>query len=62
METEFEDELQATTPAQALTAFFGEHAERHEDVRMLGADGRAHAIEASQTTIPARSTSGSKTA
>jgi hypothetical protein len=44
-ETEFEDELQATTPAQALVAFFGEHAERREDVMLLGADGRAHAIE-----------------
>ncbi len=44
-ETEFEDELQATTPAQALTAFFGEHAGRSEDVMMLGADGRSHPIE-----------------
>jgi hypothetical protein len=44
-ETEFEDELQATTPEQALGAFFGEHTERREDVMMLGADGRAHAIE-----------------
>jgi hypothetical protein len=44
-ETEFDDELQATTPAQALTAFFGEHTERREDVMMLGADGRSHPIE-----------------
>jgi hypothetical protein len=44
-ETEFEDELKATTPAQALGAFFGDHTERREDVMMLGADGRAHAIE-----------------
>ncbi|HEY8768303.1 MAG TPA: hypothetical protein VIP09_13750 [Dehalococcoidia bacterium] len=44
-ETEFEDELQATSPAQALEAFFGEHVERREDVKMLGADGRSHPIE-----------------
>ena len=44
-ETEFEDEFQAATPAQALEAFFGEHAERRENVMMLGADGRSHPIE-----------------
>ncbi len=43
-ETEFEDELQATTPALALAAFFAEHAERREDVMMLGSDGRSHPI------------------
>ncbi len=44
-ETEFEDELQAATPAQALEAFFGEHAGRREGVMMLGADGRSHPLD-----------------
>jgi hypothetical protein len=44
-ETEFEDELQAPTSAKALEAFFGENAERRDDVMMLGADGRSHPIE-----------------
>jgi hypothetical protein len=61
-ETEFVDELQAATPAQALTAFFGEHAQRREDVMMLGADDRAHAIEGVADYDPRTVYSGSKTA
>src|ERR1700730_14600274 len=44
-ETEFEDEIEAKSPPRALDEFFSQHAERREDVMVLGADGRSHAIE-----------------
>lgn len=44
-ETEFQDEVDASTPASALDAFFWQHADRREDVMLKGNDGRGHPIE-----------------
>lgn len=44
-ETEFQDEVDAISPAAALDAFFWQHADRREDVMIKGSDGRPQPIE-----------------
>ena len=44
-ETEYEDQIDARTPSEALASFFEQHVEYREEVMIKGADGRAHAIE-----------------
>lgn len=44
-ETEFQDEVEAISPAAALDAFFWQHADRREDVMIKGSDGRPQPIE-----------------
>jgi len=44
-ETEYEDQIEATSPPEALNLFFEQHVEYREDVMIKGTDGRAHPIE-----------------
>lgn len=44
-ETQYKDEIDGRTPAEALDAFFWQHVERREDVMIKGTDGVAHEIE-----------------
>lgn len=44
-ETEFQDEVEAMSPAAALDAFFWQHADRREDVMIKASDGRGYPIE-----------------
>ena len=44
-ETEYEDQVDARTSAEALNLFFEQHVEYREGVMVKGSDGRAHPIE-----------------